>query len=192
MGEFATTDLSLPNAEIRLQAHLGNCYANADWRPTLKVIMAAEGDAEAALQAIEPLECDAKTRSGLKIRISLCLPDIPQLEEVEAQLMGTVDTLKSRNRIFGNPPTLLELLDPPEEKEIRQGPLLEANRSDEAIMDAVHQKMAASKHDVIEVESDDEDDPTNPPVTHANAILMCQLLECAAKEYGDVEEVLAL
>ncbi|KAF9221517.1 hypothetical protein BS17DRAFT_711091, partial [Gyrodon lividus] len=135
------------------------------------------GDTEAALQAIEPLERDAKTRSGLKICISLCLPEIPQLEEVEAQLMETVDTLKSRNHIFGTPPTLLELLDPPEEKEIRQGPLLEANRSDEAIMDAVHQEMAASKHDVIEVESDDEDDPADPPITHANVMVMCQLLE---------------
>ncbi|KAF9222121.1 DDE-domain-containing protein [Gyrodon lividus] len=108
-----------------------------------------------------------------------------KLEEVEAQLMETVDTLKSCNCIFGTPPTLLELLDPPEEKEIRQGPLLEANQSDEAIMDAVHQEMAASKHDVIEVESDDEEDPADPPVTRANVMLM-------SKEYGDVEEVLAL
>ncbi|KIK81471.1 hypothetical protein PAXRUDRAFT_74609, partial [Paxillus rubicundulus Ve08.2h10] len=64
--------------------------------------------------------------------------------------------------------------------------------SDEAIMDAVHQEIAASKHDVIEIKSDDEDDPADPPITHANVMLMCQLLEHAAKEYGDVEEVLAL
>ena len=29
--KFATTDLSLPNAEIRLQAHLGNHFIDADW-----------------------------------------------------------------------------------------------------------------------------------------------------------------
>ncbi|KAF9242089.1 hypothetical protein BU15DRAFT_73017 [Melanogaster broomeanus] len=46
--------------------------------------------------------------------------------------------------------------------------------------------------DVIEVESDDEDDPADPPITRANTMLMCQLLECAAKDYGDVEEVLTL
>ncbi|KIK73855.1 hypothetical protein PAXRUDRAFT_20431 [Paxillus rubicundulus Ve08.2h10] len=66
--------------------------------------MAADGDAEAALQAIEPLEHDAEAQLGLKICISLCLPEIPH-----------------------TPPTLLELLNPPKEKEIRQGPSLEAN-----------------------------------------------------------------
>ena len=33
--EFATTDLSLRNAEICLQAHLGNHFVDADWRPAL-------------------------------------------------------------------------------------------------------------------------------------------------------------
>ncbi|KAF8548889.1 hypothetical protein OG21DRAFT_1488994 [Imleria badia] len=124
--EFATTDLSLPNAEIRLQAHLGNRYIDSDWQPALKAVMDANGLEEEALNAIDRLEHDAKARAGLKIRITLCPPQIPQIQE-EARLMETVNTLKSRNRIF-DPSTLQDLVDPPEEKEIRRGPMTELNR----------------------------------------------------------------
>jgi len=40
--EFAATDLLLPNAEIRLQAHLGNRFIDVDWRPALRAVMDAE------------------------------------------------------------------------------------------------------------------------------------------------------
>ena len=52
--------------------------------------------------------------------------------------METVQDPKAQNCISGNPPTLGEPLEPPEEKEIRLGPSLEPERSDEAIVDIVH------------------------------------------------------
>ena len=191
--EFATTDLSLPNAEIRLQAHLGNRYIDSDWRPALKAVMDAEGSSEVALGAIQDLEHEAKHRPGIKIRIPR--QEVPPWiadSEAEAQLMETIQDLKARNRIFGNPPTLGELLEPPEEKEIRLGPSLELERSDEAIVDIVHKEMAGTDGEVIEVESDDEDQPMVPSITRTNASLLCEQLKQAVKEHGDMEEILTL
>ena len=83
--------------------------------------------------------------------------------------------------------------DPPEGKEIRQGPMLELNWSDEAIMAEVQHEMAVAKGEVIEVETDDDDDNTpEPSILCAETMSMCQLLEHAAKEHGDIEEVLVL
>ncbi|KAF8133202.1 hypothetical protein EV363DRAFT_1075307, partial [Boletus edulis] len=61
--------LSLPNAEIRLQAHLGNRYIDSDWQPALKAVMDAEGSTEVALKAIHDIENEAKRRPGIVIRI---------------------------------------------------------------------------------------------------------------------------
>ncbi|KAF9242276.1 hypothetical protein BU15DRAFT_11879, partial [Melanogaster broomeanus] len=71
--------LSLPNAEIRLQAHLGNRFIDADWRPALRAVMDAEGDSDAAVIAIKPPEQAAMRRLGLTIRISLHPKELPQL-----------------------------------------------------------------------------------------------------------------
>ena len=110
----------------------------------------------------------------------------------KAWLMETFNTLNLRNRIF-DPPTLQDLMDPPEEKEVRQGLTMELNRSDEAIMAEVQHEMAAAKGEVIEVKTDDDNDDTpEPSILHAETMSMCQLLECTAKEHGDIEEVLVL
>jgi len=118
--EFAMTDLSLPNAEIRLQAHLGNRFIDADWQPALRAVMDAEGDSHAAVIAIKPLEQAAMRRLGLKIQISLRPKELPQLKLAEEELIESIKDLKARNRIFDTLPTLNEVLDPPEEVEIRE------------------------------------------------------------------------
>ena len=106
--------------------------------------------------------------------------------------MEIVNTLKSRNQIFDSP-SLQDLVDPPEEKEIRQGPTMELNQSDETIMAKVQHEMAVAKGEVIEVETDDDDDDMpKPSISRAEPRSMCQFLEHAAKEHADIEEVLVL
>jgi len=79
--------------------------------------MDTEGSAEAALVAIQDLEHRAKHQPGIKI----CIPcQVPQITVAETQLMEMVQDLQIWNHIFGNPTTLSELLEPPEEKEIRR------------------------------------------------------------------------
>ncbi|KAG2343814.1 hypothetical protein BDR05DRAFT_867839, partial [Suillus weaverae] len=86
--------MSLPEAETRLEQHLADRYANTDWRPALKAVMDAEGDIATALEAVGTLATTASQRTGLKIRIP------------------------ARPKIPTQPPTIEELLDPVEEREV--------------------------------------------------------------------------
>ncbi|KAG1759663.1 hypothetical protein EDD22DRAFT_754076, partial [Suillus occidentalis] len=61
--------MSLPEAESELQAHLGDHFADSDWRPALKAVMDAEGDTDLALRAVNTLEKAAFGHTGLKLRI---------------------------------------------------------------------------------------------------------------------------
>ncbi|KAG1718686.1 hypothetical protein EDD22DRAFT_792243 [Suillus occidentalis] len=51
--------MSLPEAETHLEHHLTNCYTDTNWRPALKAIMDAEGDIDAALNAVDTLAAAA-------------------------------------------------------------------------------------------------------------------------------------
>ena len=105
--------MSLPDAESRLQAHLGNRFVDSDWRTALATVMEAEEDTKKALETIDDLHKAAISRLGLKFRIP-ARPTNPvatksqQPLSVEEDLMGKVKLLKSRNRIFGDVPTVEE------------------------------------------------------------------------------------
>ncbi|KAG2106169.1 uncharacterized protein F5147DRAFT_543231, partial [Suillus discolor] len=71
--------MSLPDAESELQAHLGDCFADANWRPALKAVMDAEGDMDLALRAVNSLEKAAFGRTGLKLQIPACQQKLAQL-----------------------------------------------------------------------------------------------------------------
>jgi hypothetical protein len=93
--ECVTTDLSLPNAEICLQAHLGSRFIDADGQPALWAVMDAEGDSQVALTTIKPLEQAATHRPGIKIRISLHPKKLPQLKLAEDELVQSIHELKA-------------------------------------------------------------------------------------------------
>ena len=39
MVQFASSDMTLPEAEAKLSSHLGDCYKDNDWQPALKAVM---------------------------------------------------------------------------------------------------------------------------------------------------------
>jgi hypothetical protein len=82
--------------------------------------MDAEGDSQVAPTAIKPLEQAAMHRPGIKIRMSLRPKELPQLKLAEDELVQSIHELKAQKHIFGTLPTLDEVLDPPEEVEIRE------------------------------------------------------------------------
>ena len=93
--DFATVpEITRPETEIRLQAHLGEKYKAEHWEPALKVVTDEE-DMETILVNIDQLKKAAMQRTGLKI----CLPARPQQPDqlimAEAELMQSVDELKS-------------------------------------------------------------------------------------------------
>lgn len=173
--EFATSEMPLPLVETALQQHLGSRYIASDWSPSLKAVMDAEGDAAQATEAVEKLALATCTRSGLILKISV--PKPPQLEALEDSLKGSISILKDRNRIFGTPLSVNELLDPLEERENLD---LEAEVFDDdaAIIAEVRRREAVRNGDAIEVDSDDEDDLDEAkPATTFELIALVEKLE---------------
>jgi hypothetical protein len=112
LREFAVSDMKLPEAEKRLEEHLGNRYKDEDWRPALNAVMLAEGKVAAAQASIHKLS----TIAGLP-KLTIKLPPRPlQSTAVEEELMKSLKELKKRNRIFGELLTVEELVDPVEER----------------------------------------------------------------------------
>ena len=108
--------------------------------------MDAEGNSEAAVIAIKPLEQAAMHRLGLKIHISLCPKELPQLKLAEDKLVQSIKDLKVRNHIFDTLLTLDEVLDLPEEVEIHEIEIFSIGEKDEEeIVDAVHHEMAVAR-----------------------------------------------
>ncbi|KAF9233733.1 hypothetical protein BU15DRAFT_66351 [Melanogaster broomeanus] len=107
-------------------------------------------------------------RPGLKIQISRRPKELPQLKSTENELMQSVDVLKSRNRIFDTPPTLNELLDPPEEAEIREMDLARE------IVEMVEHEMAVARGEVIEIDSDEDEDLVGLCITRIQAMTLCE------------------
>jgi hypothetical protein len=168
--------MTLPEAEEKLLKHLGDRFKDGDWRPALKAIMDAEGDVAAAQLAIQKL---ASKCSQPKLTIKLPATRPPQIVAVEKELMASVEDLQKRNRIFGKPPTLEELLNPVEENTQLEDSPYNFPGGDLEIVKQARYEIQVENHEVIEVDdsdSEDEDDPV-ADVTRGDTIKLCEQLE---------------
>lgn len=188
--DFATSDMSLPQAEAALQAHLGMRFVDTDWRPGLKAVMDAEGSVDAALEAIEALCKEASSHSRLKIRLP-ARPKPDQTILAEEVLLAEVRDLQLRNRIFGTLPTIDEMLDPAEEKIGEDW--AKSDGSIAGIAEQVRREMAEANSEVVEIDNEDDvDEESTAPLSRADLIRMCQELEEGCMQYGDPSFSLAL
>ncbi|KAG2101876.1 uncharacterized protein F5147DRAFT_776530 [Suillus discolor] len=185
--KFMTTEMSLPAVENDLKAHLCEHYVDSDWRPALKAIMDAKGDTDIALNAVNALAEAVSHHTGLKICIPVCPQQADdQLSSAEADLMQSVNNLKARNCIFGQLPTLDELLDPAEERDMGEFPAFEGG--DKAIADEVHREVTIASGEVIETDSDDDndnDDSVAASITWTDLLDLCQQLKVGCMQYGN-------
>ena len=174
--EFASNDATLPQVHASLQQHLGMRYIASDWNTALDTVMAAKGDVVQATEAINKLTAAACTHTGLIIKLSSRAKP-PQLKSLERELSESVANLKGRNRIFGEPLTLDEFLDPIKEQENLDTDAV-VFEDDMAIIAEVHRREAVRNGDIIEVDSDDDDDGDSAPtVTTVELMELCQTLE---------------
>ncbi|KAI6141329.1 hypothetical protein BKA82DRAFT_4362456 [Pisolithus tinctorius] len=153
--EFATTEMSLPNAEAHLAAHLGCHYVDVDWQPALTAVMDAEGDASKS---------------------------------------AFVHTLHQCNRIFGEPLSLEEILNPSEEQQKCEN-FDSSELTDKAIASSVRQEMAVSNGDVIDIDSDSDDvdvEDSGPTITCEGVLALHEQLESACLTFGDAASSLEL
>jgi hypothetical protein len=56
------------------------------------------------------------------------------------------------------------------------------------IVDAVHHEIAVVRGEVIEIDSDEEDNP-EPCIMRAQAMALCEKLAGAVLEYGEAEDI---
>jgi len=171
--QFATNSWSLPEVHSPLQEHLGDQYIASKWNEPLDSVSGAEGDAEAALAAVNAWRNQWAPDSASDLCEVTTIPD--EHNEVEEELLDVVAQLKVWRRIIGKPFTLEEeLLDPAEEREIGQC-LNVVNGGD---MEIVSMVQAKARGDVEEIDSDsDEDNPKVVPPSLKEMIAACRMLE---------------
>jgi hypothetical protein len=91
LRQFASLDMTLPQAEEKLLVHLGGHYKDADWHSVLKAIMDAEGNITKAQEAVQAFSA-ACERPNLVIKLPASRP--PQVTALEKDLIKSVDELK--------------------------------------------------------------------------------------------------
>ncbi|KAI6016551.1 hypothetical protein EDC04DRAFT_2903145 [Pisolithus marmoratus] len=145
--------------------------------------MDAEGDSDVTIHAVEVLATGASNHSGLKI----CIPAQPslQLTTLEDKVTSFVNELKSQNCIFGEPLGLDDFLEPTEEAEI--GDPLDFEGGDEEIVAQVHQEIAESNGDVIDVNSDDDEHVPEQDILCTETLKLCEQLKQACLQFTDMD-----
>jgi len=156
---FASSEMTLPEAEECLKKKLGNQYIVDDWKSALDAVMNVEGDVVQAQEALHKLASECQL-PHLTIKLPHKSPPksatIPQITEAEQELMESVKELVKCRQIIGSPPTLEDLINPVEEREIGDSPY-RFEGGDAEIVAVVQHEMAVARGDVIELE-DSEDD----------------------------------
>jgi len=92
----------------------------------------------------------------------------------ERELLDLVAQLKDRKRIFGEPCTLDELLDPEEKRKIGEN-LYSFEGGDTEIVGVVQQEIGLGRGDIEEINSDNDPEVVPPPLKEM--IKMCRTLE---------------
>jgi hypothetical protein len=188
LRQFASTDMTLPQAELALSNHLGDRYKDADWHPALNAVMDAEGDVQRAQKAIQRLSA-ACGRPKITIKLPAIAGARPsQLVAAEDNLVGSVKVLQSRNRIFGQPLSVDELIDPVQEQGIPGESPYAFPKGDIEIINQVTREQQVERGDVVEVDSDDDNSDGNDPtgsLSRRDAINLAANLEPLVIKHGN-------
>ena len=101
--------------------------------------------------------------------------------------MLKLDNLKSRNRIFGVPPIVDELLNPSEEREMEDSPF----DSQDPVKTVAGVVIATAEGRVIQIESDNNDDDDFAlSVIRSELSALCQRIETGCLQYSSPQVAL--
>ncbi|KIK80290.1 hypothetical protein PAXRUDRAFT_15866 [Paxillus rubicundulus Ve08.2h10] len=163
---------------MQLQQLLSDSYLDEHWCMALDTIMNAEGDITQASVAVEKLAAVATHQTGIIIKIPA--PHLSQqLATAAEEILGSIKTLKDHNWIFGTLMTIDEILSAKEENKI--GEPMYQFEDDAAIAAEVQHQMAVEQGDIIEINSNEEEDlqPKAAPIAYSEIIQLCKKLEMA-------------
>ena len=127
--------------------------------------------------------------TGLKIRIparpassdSNVIPKPAQLVAVESEVLESIRYLRDRNRIHGPLPSVDEVIEPPEERDLPE-PVLDG--CVEVIADEMRREMAIANGDVIEIDVDNDDAGSETVPSRQELIELCSRIEAGCTHYG--------
>jgi hypothetical protein len=80
-------------------------------------------------------------------------------------------------------PTIDEILDPAEERDMGESPTYEGG--DKAIADEVRREIAIANGKILDIDSDSDDDDVHESITRTDLLDLCQRLEVGCMQYGD-------
>jgi len=188
LRDFATSDMRLPEAEKALENLFGGQYEDSDWRPGLKAVMDAEGDIAVAQDALDQLSKVQEATPAKSVTAPLMeTSHSKQLVAVETELMASVAVLRTRNRVFGPPMTVDDIVDPPEEREtsLEDSPYAFPGGDDDIINQVDHESKVA-RGEVMEIddESDDESEDLDPEATIRETLELAAKLERLSIKFG--------
>jgi hypothetical protein len=195
-----STSIQLPKVTTDLQEILGVRFVEKEWHGIFDAVLGAEDNTEAALAALrghklpsfddEPATISDDESEAVEAAASLPVPATSQAlgaihvskqgQQLEADLMNAVAELRRRNRIHGVPMTVEELVAPEAENEVGEGDFIFEGGDDE-IVARVRHEAAVKRGDIVEVESDDEEEASAEGAGVSNRELqsMCKMLELA-------------
>jgi hypothetical protein len=186
LRQFASSDtMTLPQTEEKLSTHLGDRYVAKDWYPALKAVMDAEGDVIKAQKALREifLACE-HPKLTIKVPARSACP--MQLANAEEAIIGLVQRLKDRNRLFGEIPTIDDIIDPVDEQEdVEESPYAFPDGETGIIKQVIHEEKV-KRGEIIEIEDDedDEDDEPLPDASRHETITLIAQLELLAVKFG--------
>ncbi|KAJ3574251.1 hypothetical protein NP233_g1893 [Leucocoprinus birnbaumii] len=163
--EFATTPMTMPEAQDKLRKLLGEGYREEEWIPAFDAIFHAEGDVDRALDAIDQL-VNASNKAQSQTPAQL-VQKPKQLQELEKELLEHVGELQARRRMV--PLTLEEMLNPVEERQVGESEYRFEGGDDEIIR-IVKEKLGEPLGAAMEVEDSDDEDEEQEAVSKAEVI----------------------
>jgi hypothetical protein len=202
MRAFAISDdITMPKTEEHLKAHLGPLYRFEDWKPAFDAVFSTENDTAAAIAIIDKLTLDAlgppsshstshpnvSRPSATMGEVTVTRPFLPQLEELEINLMRSVSTLQERKRVRGTAPTLEDLLNPMEETTIGNSPYSFPGGDDEIIAEAV--QLTNGEPDPTEDSDDPDNEGEEDSVSVREGLVLCEQLDKLCLRHPDADGV---
>ncbi|VDB89157.1 unnamed protein product [Peniophora sp. CBMAI 1063] len=187
----------------RVESILSNKYQYEDWAATFGIANKPDNGTSEALKALEIKRCGFTTAAA--VSLSTPVPVMPtrlalsrERDAVESQLLDALGALHSRNRLHGEPLTIDEYLENPEEAEVSPSNSPFPQPEDEAgIIVAAKQAVAASLAgqpfvpgvDDVNGDKDEDNDPMqdHPGLTELQA--MCEMLKRVSILHADASGV---
>ncbi|KAF8146815.1 hypothetical protein K438DRAFT_2091829 [Mycena galopus ATCC 62051] len=171
---FATTDMTLPQAESAIRSVLGTGFA-------LNAVMDAENDSVGAELAVRALLPDFGSTS-LPSRIARD----PHLREAEQNFAETLKKMRKERCLRGDEPTLDDLLDPVLEREDLDSQFLRFSDGKEGVTEILEHMKAGQEDD--EAEDEEPEEPEQEDVfSKKEALVAAEYLEKVLRARPDFE-----